>query len=167
MGVKESMRVEVNSRQNGFTLIEILVVLFICSLVVLPALYNWQQQLQRFRLIDAARQVAGFIYSNLMEGIYLNQHRVLQVNNDQGRWNLVVNNVATGKEISRLSDSKLEGIGIKKTTRTSIDLYGKQGTSHAFSIELQNENEVIIIYLSAIGRLRGCSKQKMVGIPRC
>ena len=161
------MRIEANSRQKGFTLIEILVVLFICSLVVLPALYNWQQQLQRFRLIDAARQVAGFIYSNLMEGIYLNQYRVLNVNNVQGSWSLVVNNVATRKEISRLSDSKFEGISIKKTTRTSVELYGKQGTSHAFSIELQNGSEAITIYLSAMGRLRGCSKQKMVGIPRC
>lgn len=167
MGVKGTMRIEANSRQKGFTLIEILVVLFICSLVVLPALYNWQQQLQRFRLIDAARQVAGFIYSNLMEGIYLNQYRVLNVNNVQGSWSLVVNNVATCKEISRLSDSKFEGISIKKTTRTSVELYGKQGTSHAFSIELQNGSEAITIYLSAMGRLRGCSKQKMVGIPRC
>ena len=67
------MKVESNTTQRGFTLIEILIVLFICSLVMLSGLYQWQQQVERQRLIDAARQVSEFIYSQMTEGVYLNR----------------------------------------------------------------------------------------------
>ncbi|MCW2257957.1 prepilin-type N-terminal cleavage/methylation domain-containing protein [Providencia alcalifaciens] len=49
------MKTVINRLQKGFTLIEILIVMFICALAMLPALYSWQQQQQRLHLIDTAR----------------------------------------------------------------------------------------------------------------
>ncbi len=163
----EIMKIAINNSQKGFTLIEILVVLFLCSLVILPGLYSWQQQLQRHHLIDTARQVSEFIYSNLMEGIYLNQHRILSINQGRGNWSLVVKDAVTQRERNKLTAEMFKGIEINKVTRTSVDLYGKQGTSRAFSISLTNKNEQITIVMSAVGRIRGCSSQLLAGIPRC
>ncbi|WP_272668467.1 prepilin-type N-terminal cleavage/methylation domain-containing protein [Providencia sp. PROV038] len=73
------MRVDSNTIQRGFTLIEILIVLFICSFIMLSGLYQWQQQVERQRLIDAARQVSEFIYSQMIEGVYLNRYQILSV----------------------------------------------------------------------------------------
>ncbi|HIE4545446.1 TPA: type II secretion system protein [Providencia rettgeri] len=46
------MRVDSNTIQRGFTLIEILIVLFICSFIMLSGLYQWQQQVERQRLCE-------------------------------------------------------------------------------------------------------------------
>ena len=153
--------------QDGFTLIEILVVLFICSLVILPALYNWQQQLQRFRLTDAARQAAEFIYKHFMEGVYLNQHRTLSIAMHQDNGRLTVRDVVTNKELGKHIVTDTEGVDISNATRTLINLYGKQGTSSPFSIQLQNSHGKITIIISAMGRIRVCSNQYIVGVPRC
>lgn len=156
-----------NDYQAGFTLIEILVVLGICSLVILPALYNWQQQLQHFRLTDAARQVSEFIYNNFMEGVYLNQHRVLSITMNQDSGRLVVSDAVTNKELGDHIVAGAGGVDISNATRTLVNLYGKQGTSSAFSLQLQNSYGKITIIVSAVGRIRVCSNQNIVGVPRC
>nr|ELR5113295.1 prepilin-type N-terminal cleavage/methylation domain-containing protein [Providencia stuartii] len=158
---------QTQEQEKGFTLIEILVVIFICSLVLLPALYGWQQQQQRTRLIDAARQVAVFIYSHLMESIYLNQHRILLINNAQGDWAVTIKDAVTNQQIAILSSAKFNNIGMKSAARTSVDLYGKQGTSQAFRIELINDFGQMTVFMSAAGRIRGCSNKKIIGVPRC
>nr|WP_282553159.1 prepilin-type N-terminal cleavage/methylation domain-containing protein [Providencia rustigianii] len=155
------------SHEQGFTLVEILVVLFICSLVVLPALSHWQQQLQRLRLIDAARQTVEFIYSSLMEGIYLNQQRILVINSETKHWRLQIKNAETEQNISQFSGDRFPDIKLKKSSRQSVNLYGRQGTSRAFRIELGNQTEHITVFMSAAGRVRSCSYQKIAGVPPC
>lgn len=164
---ERGMNTAINRLQKGFTLIEILIVMFICALVMLPALYGWQQQQQRLRLIDTARQVATFIYSHLMESVYLNQHRILLVNIMQSDWKLIIKDANTGKQIVTLNSTKFEDVEIKSATRSSVDLYGKQGTTHAFRIELKNEFGQITVFMSVAGRIRACSNKKIVGVPRC
>lgn len=160
------MKVQINS-QKGFTLIEILVVMFICALALIPAFYSWQQQQQKLRLIDAARQVAVFIYGHLMESIYLNQHRILSVTVAAKDWQLAVKEAGGFKPISVMHGEQFEDVEIVSATRLTVDMYGKQGTSHAFRIVLKNEFGRISVVMSAIGRIRGCSDKKIVGIPRC
>lgn len=158
---------QIQEQEKGFTLIEVLVVIFICSLALLPALYGWQQQQQRIRLIDATRQVAVFIYSHLMESIYLNQHRILLISHTQGDWAVTIKEAGTNQQIATLSSVQFKDIGMKSATRTSVDLYGKQGTSHAFRIELINDFGQMTVFMSAAGRIRGCSNKKIIGVPRC
>lgn len=161
------MNRQMKEQEKGFTLIEILVVIFICSLVLLPALYGWQQQQQRIRLIDAARQVAVFIYSHLMESIYLNQHRILLVEHTQDDWKITIKVAGANKQIAALSSTQFSRIAMKSATRRSVDLYGKQGTSHAFRIELINDFGQMTVFMSAVGRIRGCSNKIIIGVPRC
>lgn len=161
------MKTVINRLQKGFTLIEILIVMFICALAMLPALYSWQQHQQRLHLIDTARQVATFIYSHLMESVYLNQHRILLVNIMQSDWKLIVKDANTGMHIVTLNSTKFKGVEIKSATRSSVDLYGKQGTTQAFRIELKNEFGQITVFMSVVGRIRACSNKKIAGVPRC
>ncbi|EKT60124.1 prepilin-type N-terminal cleavage/methylation domain-containing protein [Providencia sneebia] len=158
---------KIRNQQNGFTLIEILVVIFICSFALIPALHNWHKQQQREYLIDTARQVAAFIYRHFMEGIYLNQHRILFVDPLKDNWKITIKDAITKDQIGQLVADKFNHVAIKSATRTSIDLYGKQGTSHAFRIELQNDFGQMTIFMSASGRVRGCSNKKIVGVPHC
>ncbi|WP_323084110.1 prepilin-type N-terminal cleavage/methylation domain-containing protein [Providencia alcalifaciens] len=156
-----------NVDEQGFTLIEILVVLFLCSIVALPAFYQWQQQVKRLQLIDAARQTAEFIYSNLMEGIYLNQHRIVTVNFTAKEWRLVVIDAETAQEISQFKGDKFESIELKYASRELIHFYGRQGTSSPFRIELSNESDQISVIISSSGRVRSCSQQTLAGVPKC
>lgn len=156
-----------NIDEQGFTLIEILVVLFLCSIVALPAFYQWQQQVKRLQLIDAARQTAEFIYSNLMEGIYLNQHRIMTVSFTSKEWHLVVTDAGTAQQISQFKGEKFERIELKHASRQSIHFYGRQGTSSPFRIELNNESDQISVIISSAGRVRSCSPQILAGVPKC
>ncbi|ENU1225438.1 prepilin-type N-terminal cleavage/methylation domain-containing protein [Providencia rettgeri] len=161
------MKVESNTIQRGFTLIEILIVLFICSLVMLSGLYQWQQQVERQRLIDAARQISEFIYSQMMEGVYLNRYQILSVKVGVGDWQLLVKDANNNQEVGKLTAERHRGIELWKASRTSIQLYGKQGTIRAFSVGLKNQYEQINIYISSLGRIRSCSHKKMTGVPKC
>ncbi|HEC8324579.1 TPA: prepilin-type N-terminal cleavage/methylation domain-containing protein [Providencia rettgeri] len=161
------MKVESNTIQRGFTLIEILIVLFICSLVMLSGLYQWQQQVERQRLIDAARQVSEFIYSQMMEGVYLNRYQILSVKVGVGDWQLLVKDANNNQEVGKLTAERHRGIELWNASRTSIQLYGKQGTIRAFSVGLKNQYEQITIYISSLGRIRSCSHKKMTGVPKC
>ncbi|HGN1707286.1 TPA: prepilin-type N-terminal cleavage/methylation domain-containing protein [Providencia rettgeri] len=162
-----AMGSERKSGQKGFTLIEILAVLFICSLTTGSGLYQWQLQLEKHRLIDAARQISEFIYSQVIEGIYLNRYQILFVKVAKVDWELVVSDANTNQEVGKMTAKKYPGIEISKTSRSSVQLYGKQGTSRAFSVELKNKNSTITVYMSALGRIRVCSHQKLVGIAKC
>ncbi|MDI7243611.1 prepilin-type N-terminal cleavage/methylation domain-containing protein [Providencia rettgeri] len=161
------MRVDSNTIQRGFTLIEILIVLFICSFIMLSGLYQWQQQVERQRLIDAARQVSEFIYSQMIEGVYLNRYQILSVKVGKGDWQLIVKDANNKQQVGKLTAERHQGITLSKASRTSIQLYGKQGTIRAFSIELKNQHEQITIYISSLGRIRSCSHKKMAGVPKC
>lgn len=161
------MKIEQEQTQRGFTLIEILTVLFICSLTVLTGLHHWQQQIEQQRIMDAVRQVSEFIYSHMKEGIYLNRHQVLSVKIGKLDWWISIKDAKTNKELGKVTADKFQGIEIAKATRTSVELYGKQGTSRAFSLELKNKNKSIFMYMSALGRVRACSYQSMAGIPKC
>lgn len=156
-----------NADEQGFTLIEILVVLFLCSIVALPVFYQWQQQVRRLQLIDVARQAAEFIYSNIMEGIYLNQHRIMTVSFTSKEWRLAVTDVETAQEISQFKSDKFESIKLKYASRQLIYFYGRQGTSSPFRIELNNENDQISVIISSSGRVRSCSPQTLAGVPKC
>ncbi|ELX8377609.1 prepilin-type N-terminal cleavage/methylation domain-containing protein [Providencia vermicola] len=161
------MDIEIEKHNKGFTLIEMLVVMFICSVALLPALYSWQQQQKKLQLVDAARQVSVFIYRHFMEGIYLNQHRVLFIDTTQGDWKLTFKEATNQRQIAVLASTPYAGVEIQSVSRLSVDFYGKQGTSRAFSLKLKNNFGQITIVLSALGRLRHCSNNKIVGIPRC
>lgn len=156
-----------NVDELGFTLIEIMVVLFLCSIVALPAFYQWQQQVKRLQLIDAARQTAEFIYSNLMEGIYLNQHRIMTASSTSKEWQLVVTDADAAQQISQFKGDKFERIELKHASRQSIHFYGRQGTSSPFRIELSNESDQISVIISSAGRVRSCSQQTLAGVPKC
>ncbi|GAB1438157.1 prepilin peptidase-dependent protein [Providencia sp.] len=153
--------------QRGFALIEILAVLFFCSLTMVSGLYQWQQQLEKHRLIDAARQISEFIYSQVIEGIYLNRYQVLSIKVGKIDWELVVSDVTSNQEVGKMTAKKHQGIEMSRASRTSVQLFGKQGTSRAFSVELKNNNSTITVYMSALGRIRVCSHQKLVGIAKC
>jgi len=161
------MKVELNTTQRGFTLIEIMIVLFICSFVIFSGLYQWQQQVERQRLIDAARQVSEFIYSQMTEGVYLNRYQILSVKAGRNDWQLDVKDANSKQEVGKLTAKRHQGIELSKASCTSIQLYGKQGTIRAFSIELKNQNQQITIYISSLGRIRSCSHKKMTGVPKC
>lgn len=161
------MKDESSTTQSGFTLIEILIVLFICSFITLSGLYQWRQLVERHRLIDAARQVSEFIYSQMVEGGYLNRHQILSIKVGKIDWQLSIRDANSHQEISKITAEKHQGVELSKASRTSIQLYGKQGTSRAFSIELKNQYANVIVYVSALGRVRACSANKMVGISAC
>ncbi|EMU9000660.1 prepilin-type N-terminal cleavage/methylation domain-containing protein [Providencia rettgeri] len=164
---EKAMKQKQSHTQDGFTLIEILSVLFICSLTTLSGMHQWKQHLEKQRLIDAARQLSEFIYSHMMEGVYLNRHQLLSIKIGKEGWGISVKDANTRQEIGKITADKYQGIELIRASRHSVDLYGKQGTSRAFSFELRNKDTDISIYISALGRIRACSKKNIVGLPKC
>ncbi|MBO1929017.1 hypothetical protein J4731_07655 [Providencia rettgeri] len=66
-------------------------------------LYQWQQQVERQRLIDAARQVSEFIYSQMTEGVYLNRYQILSVKAGRNDWQLDVKDANSKQEVGKLT----------------------------------------------------------------
>lgn len=85
----------------------------------------------------------------------------------KGDWQLIVKDANNKQQVGKLTAERHQGITLSKASRTSIQLYGKQGTIRAFSIELKNQHEQITIYISSLGRIRSCSHKKMAGVPKC
>ena len=164
---REFMKIKLDQTQLGFTLIEILVVLFICSLTAFSGLHSWQQHIDQQRLIDTARQLTEFIYQHVKEGIYMNRQQTLFVRPGKADWSMSIKDSNTHQEVGNITSDKFQGIELASSTRTSVELYGKQGTSRAFSFQLKNKDRVISIYMSALGRVRACSHFGMAGIPKC
>lgn len=161
------MRIELRKTELGFTLVEILIVLFICSLTVFSGLHYWQKYIEQQRLIEAARQLSEFIYGYVKEGIYLNRHQILLVSLGKTNWWISIKDANTQQELGKITSDKFQGVELAKSTRTSVDLYGKQGTSRAFSFQLKNKNDAISVYMSALGRVRTCSYRSVAGVPKC
>ncbi|EPL9571699.1 prepilin-type N-terminal cleavage/methylation domain-containing protein [Providencia rettgeri] len=161
------MKIVLRKTELGFTLVEILIVLFICSLTVFSGLHYWEKYIEQQRLIDTARQVSEFIYHHVKEGIYLNRHQTLSVSLGKATWWMSIKDANTRQEVGKITSDKFQGVELAKSTRTFVDLYGKQGTSRAFSFQLKNKNDAISVYMSALGRVRTCSYHSVAGVPKC
>ncbi|KPD04392.1 prepilin-type N-terminal cleavage/methylation domain-containing protein [Moellerella wisconsensis] len=157
------------SRQNGFTLIEVMVVLLILSLILSSGLYGWHHQQQQIRLLETVRRVADFIDSQLTDAIYLNDEKILKISiSSEGEpWKLEVHSKAGTQSYRSSFADQFSDVLLITTNRSDISFYGKQGTTHGFSLTFENEAGRALVVVSSLGRVRICSIIKRQGVSKC
>lgn len=158
-----------NNKQWGFTLIEMMVVMLIVSLTLSYSVYHWHQQQQRIQLIETANRIAYFIHSNLMEAIYFNLEKILKIVVHPTEWQLTFYTGTSNSDAQRF-EHPFEDIRLYHANRTDINFYGKEGTSHGFSLSIQNSAGRISVVVSSLGRIRLCNDfagSKIRGIAKC
>ncbi|HGJ5873930.1 MAG TPA: prepilin-type N-terminal cleavage/methylation domain-containing protein [Arsenophonus apicola] len=158
-------------RQQGFTVLEIIIAIAITALIAVVSIKGWRNYQHKIHLIIVTQKVAAFIARHQMQAAYLNQERKLIIKTDKtSNWMLIV--TIKGKKDSQPSkEMKLinrhNEIVLQNYSRVSTLLLGKRGTALPTTLRFSNHSEDILIIISALGRVRLCSHQRLGGIARC
>ncbi|WP_032114547.1 prepilin-type N-terminal cleavage/methylation domain-containing protein [Candidatus Arsenophonus nilaparvatae] len=158
-------------RQQGFTLLEIMIAIAIAALIVVVSIKGWRNYQQKIHLIVVTQKVAAFIARHQMQAAYLNQERQLIVQTDKtSNWMLIV--AIKGKKDTQQSTemkwiNRHNEVVLHNYSRISTLLLGKRGTALPTTLRFSNQSAEISIIISGLGRVRLCSNQRLGGIAKC
>lgn len=158
-------------RQQGFTVLEIIIAIAITALIAVISTKGWLNYQHKIHLIIVTQKVAAFIARHQMQAAYLNQERQLIIKTDKtSNWMLIV--TIKGKKDSQSSTemkliNRYNEVVLQNYSRISTLLLGKRGTALPITLRFSNHSEEILIIISALGRVRLCSHQRLGGIARC
>ncbi|WGO84010.1 prepilin-type N-terminal cleavage/methylation domain-containing protein [Arsenophonus apicola] len=158
-------------RQQGFTVLEIIIAIAITALIAVVSIKGWRNYQHKIHLIIVTQKVAAFIARHQMQAAYLNQERQLIIKTDKtSNWMLIVT-IKGKKDSQPTTEMKLinshNEIVLQNYSRVSTLLLGKRGTALPTTLRFSNQSEDILIIISALGRVRLCSHQRLGGIARC
>ncbi|CNC62225.1 prepilin peptidase dependent protein A [Yersinia frederiksenii] len=157
-------------KQNGMTLIELLLVIALVGSMVTWGAQRWHHYQQRERLADSARQLLAFLTHLQAEANRSNYTALLWVQPDgQG--------CLSSGDKPVMSCSSLAGpiftppypdVSISISLKKEIGFFGVRNTAQAGNIILSSPAGRIRLVISSRGRMRLCSEeQSVVGIHLC
>ncbi|AOM42952.1 peptidase [Xenorhabdus hominickii] len=165
---EESSKEENSNEQSGFTLVELLIAMFIISITLFWGMYHWGQYQNHLRLQSAMQNVLSFMERQQALASYLNQDRTLWLVMGQS-WCLV-------SSMTKISDcnqgdeervkSPHDDVRLISSTTERIDFYGIRNTAMPNSFMLSNSAGEISVVISGRGRIRTCSNT-IKQLPNC
>ncbi|MDX7987100.1 prepilin peptidase-dependent protein [Xenorhabdus sp. 12] len=160
--------IKTNNEQSGFTLLELLIGMFILSISLSWGLYYWGKYQNRLRIQSAVNNVLSFMERQQALANYLNQERTLWLVSGES-WCLV-------SSVTKVSDceendgeqlnSPYDDVILPSSTTNRIDFYGIRNTAMPASFILANSADEISVVISGRGRIRTCSNT-MSQLPNC
>ncbi|PHM39893.1 peptidase [Xenorhabdus mauleonii] len=157
-----------NKQQSGFTLLELLIGMFILSISLSWGLYYWGKYQNRQQLQSAANNVLSFMERQQALANYLNQERTLWLVLGQS-WCLVSSATKISdcdEHDSERVNSPHDNVVLASSTTDRIDFYGIRNTAMPASFILANPAGEISVVISGRGRIRTCSNT-ISQLPNC
>lgn len=163
-----------NRQSQGFTLLELLVVLTIVALMAGGGLHSWIQYQQAIRLEQSAQQLLDFLSRVQANAYWKNETRTVKLLSQGAQWCMVAGqddklaeNVCRenhpGQFVRRTQD-----IVLTKFTSDIFTFFGLRNAAQAGHISLSNSAGQVRLIISVRGRIRLCSESKTVlAIPLC
>lgn len=154
------------SRQQGYTLIELLLVMALLALLTLSGGFTWQHYRQQARLLQAGQQIAAYL-SRLQWHAARGNHycRISVTTGFDGK----LSGACTSRPDVPLSfAAPLPDILLEIAAPGYIGLRGLHNTATPTHLALSNPAGKIKIIISGHGRMRLCSAQgRWAGVTPC
>ncbi|MBI6548865.1 prepilin peptidase-dependent protein [Xenorhabdus lircayensis] len=153
--------------QSGFTLLELLIAMFIISISLSWGLYHWGKYQNRLRLQSAVNNVLSFMERQQALANYLNQDRTLWLVMGKSWCLASVTKIADCDEgDGERVNSPHDDVFLTSSTTERIDFYGVRNTAMPASFILENSAGEISVVISGRGRIRTCSNT-ISQLPNC
>ncbi|HFZ8995513.1 TPA: prepilin peptidase-dependent protein [Citrobacter freundii] len=146
-------------KQQGYTLIETLVVVLIIVTLSAAGLYGWQCWQQQQRLWQTTRQLRDYLLQLREDANWHNRDHVISVFREQARW-CVVSSVAAQQGCVHGAPFVFippwEDVEMVEIT-PSLTFFGLRNTAWAGHIRLKNAAGEEQLVISSWGRIRLCT----------
>lgn len=164
------MKTVCESKQQGMSLIEILVVIILIAISSLWGLQSWQGYQQALRLEQNAQKLRLYLVGLQTQANAYNHSIVIWVMGGGVGcvgYSVRPTDCTSPTDLPRFNVSE-PNIEILDFTDKVMGFYGIRSAAQAGHITLRSSAGSIRIVLSARGRIRLCSEAKpMFGLPRC
>ncbi|MEQ9860702.1 prepilin peptidase-dependent protein [Pectobacterium cacticida] len=167
------MKMEKRQRQ-GFTLLELLVVLTIVALMAGSGVHGWIQYQQAIRLEQNAQQLLDFLQRVQANAYWHNATRTVKLIPQGEQWCMVaVQNDKQQQEACREARSdqfvrRTQDVVLTAFTSPVFTFFGLRNAAQAGHISLSNRAGQLRLVISVRGRMRLCSESRVVlAIPLC
>jgi prepilin peptidase dependent protein A len=170
-----------NASLNGFSLLELLLVLGLLALLGRFSMVGWHNYQQQGYLDETSQQLLYFLHRKQVEAAWHNQSYAIHVIHLAAeRWQISLHSTAEKNCLSAADTGAGKGTGkcfspfwsdvalLKDLPNPVMQFYGQRGGAIGGHITLSNPAGRVRIVLSARGRLRRCSEGSTFrGIPLC
>lgn len=161
-----------NVSQQGYTLIEMMLVLTLSAMLTLSGGFVWRHYQHQSQLDQAARQIADFLQRLQCRASWGNHHYRVTVQTGCD-WSLVVAADAPSRHppppaMALRSQASSGGVRLDISAPGYLTLAGWRNTTTAAHLTLSNPAGRVKIILSGKGRIRLCSERgHWAGIGPC
>ncbi len=157
-------------RQQGFSLLELIVVITIVALLTGGGLHSWLAYRQALLLEQHARHLLAFMTRIQANAYWRNQTESLWFKSAGDSW-CIGNGAEPAScplESAFVFTRAVRDTAIAETTSERLVFYGLRNAAQAGHLTLSNPAGRVRLVISARGRLRLCSESRPVqGIPLC
>ncbi|EGY28191.1 hypothetical protein Rin_00018990 [Candidatus Regiella insecticola 5.15] len=157
-------------RQKGISLIELMLVIFLASLMAIWGGKNWYRYQQRERLVMSAQQLLSFLTQIKADADWSNRTISLWIHQANGS---CVGSGSMKKISCEEKDNKVytpayNDILLNTFAQNEMGFYGRRNTAQPGHFILSNSAGRIRLVISNRGRMRLCSENKSIaGITAC
>ncbi|MEL4012699.1 prepilin peptidase-dependent protein [Dryocola clanedunensis] len=147
-----------NKKQNGFSLVEVLIVMTIVVALSAGGLYGWQQWQQQQRLWITVQQVRNLLERLRSDASWHNQDRLLALSQTGAGWCLGLAGPQTGCGSSGQWQLRQPFADVRIAEMTAgLGFYGLRNTAWPGHITLSSPAGTWQVIVSAWGRIRICT----------
>jgi len=163
------MKKQTSGKEQGMTLIEIMMVLGLIALCSLWMIRGWQGYQQALKLEQSVQQLRLYLTALQAYANWHNSTAVLWIIDGPGGCvgseTPAISCHHAGENSFKLPDEK---IAVSHYSEKNMGFYGRRNAALAGHITLKNTAGAIRVVLSARGRLRLCSEETpLLGLPIC
>ncbi|WP_267463877.1 prepilin peptidase-dependent protein [Rouxiella silvae] len=158
------MDIDTSSREQGMTLIEIMLVLALIAMLGLWSLQGWREHQQRMQLEQQVQRLRIYLTGMQSMAYRSNQTRLLWV--IDGKGGCVGSGVKPDQcqpHEARIFQLTAPDISVKAYSEKTMGFYGLRNMAQSGHISLYNSAGTIRVILSSRGRLRLCSETQSIG----
>lgn len=163
------MKKQISGKEQGMTLIEIMMVLGLIALCSLWMIRGWQGYQQALKLEQNVQQLRLYLTRLQAYANWHNSTAILWVLDGPGgcvgTQTPAISCHHAGENTFRLPDEKIE---VSHYSEKNMGFYGRRNAAQAGHITLKNSAGGIRVVLSARGRIRLCSEDEaLLGLSVC
>lgn len=157
-------------QNEGFSILEVLVVICICTILAAIGIQHWKSLQLRNELITTTQQLAYFL--NEVQVKAYTQNDTYNLYLFLSPWCLTVTQaerpITCNQGILQFNKPNNSVVISGLTDKKTISFWGRRNMAQTTSFQLQNDIGISKVFISFRGRIRSCSQNNyLAGLPPC